>query len=348
MEGLNLTSHRIMNVYSTPETDTADIFVQEAEAYTTFKLATYIANYWFPILIPLGFVGNSLSFLVMIRPNNRNISTCIYMGAISINDNLMLCFALHDWLIGTVNTREWYLFECIINAYLHNYALQCATYQILAMTVDKYIAIKWPHRAATYSTPRKAKVIISSIFFSCCLYNSPHFFMTAVVAGNCYGYSIKGLLTKVYSWFTIILNGVIPFTLLIHMNFIIVKTVRNSRKMFRAETRQRTLKSAESQLTTMLLLVTTLFLILLLPTYIRFIYVSFVVSDTPSKYATSIFFSEISYKLYVTNNGINFFLYCVSGQKFRNDLKEMICWIRRAGSSSNEPRTEANTIETIS
>ena len=68
------------------------------------------------------------------------------------------------------------------------------------------------------------------------------------------------------------------------------------------------MKSAQNQLTTMLLLVTTLFLILLLPTYISFIYAAFLISDTPSKYATSLVFIEISHKLYVTNSGINFLL----------------------------------------
>ena len=71
----------------------------------------------------------------------------------------------------------------------------------------------------------------------------------------------------------------IPFTLLIYMNFVIVKTVKRSRKMFithdtiagtvakqneneRMETRmQKTMKSAENQVTIMLLLVTTLFLV---------------------------------------------------------------------------------------
>ena len=100
------------------------------------------------------------------------------------------------------------------------------------------------------------------------------------------------------------------------------------------DTRQKTMKSAQNQLTTMLLLVTTLFLILLLPTYIRFIYAAFWISDTPSKYATSLAFIEISYKLYVTNSGINFFLYCISGRKFRNDLKEIVCCITRSPSSS--------------
>ena len=57
--------------------------------------------------------------------------------------------------------------------------------------------------------------------------------------------------------------------------------------------RQRTMKSAENQLTIMLLLVTTLFLILLLPTYIRYIYFTLVETDTPAKYANSMLFFQI-------------------------------------------------------
>ena len=106
------------------------------------------------------------------------------------------------------------------------------------------------------------------------------------------------------------------------------------------ETREKTMKSAENQLTTMLLAITTLFLILLFPTNVRFIYVAFVNSDTPSKYALYIFIFEISYRLYVTNSGINFFLYCISGQKFRNDLKEIVCYIRRPSSSATKTNAD--------
>ena len=75
-------------------------FMAEAETFLTFKVAFYINYYWFPFLIPIGFVGNTLSFLVMIKPNNRKMSTCIYMAAISINGNLLLCLASIGWLVG--------------------------------------------------------------------------------------------------------------------------------------------------------------------------------------------------------------------------------------------------------
>ena len=161
------------------------------------------------------------------------------------------------------------------------------------------------------------------------------------------------------------MNGLIPLSMLIYMNSVIVKTVRNSRHMFKAntattgtgkvpttnkgmDTRQRAMKSAESQLTIMLLLVTTLFIILLLPIFIRLIYVTFVVITSPSEHASSILFFQITYKLLTTNNGINFFLYCISGRKFRNDLKEVLCGTRQSsGSSLGTVRSKSSSIFTV-
>ena len=45
------------------------------------------------------------------------------------------------------------------------------------MTVDKYIAIKWPHRAATYSTPNRTKMITSGVFIFTLSYNIPLFLL---------------------------------------------------------------------------------------------------------------------------------------------------------------------------
>ena len=340
---------------STEQSVTPDFFLQEAESYTTYKVAKFIDNYYFPVLIPIGLLGNTLSFLVMIKPNNRKVSTCIYMAAISINDNLMLSWTFRTWYSFTFKSN--YPKLCKLTAYGSYLILQNSTFQIVAMTIDKYIAIKWPHRAATYSTPSRAKFIILVIFIFAAVYNLPHYFMANVIEGQC-GFSVENTLAKVHSWLSFVLNGVIPFSLLIHMNYAIVKTVRESQEMFRSnvgtagmETRQKTMKSAENQLTTMLLLVTTLFLILILPSYIKFIYAAFSRPDTPSKFADSLLISEISYHLYVTNSGINFFLYCVSGKKFRSDLKEMVRWIGRCcgyASISMEPPSDPNTASTTS
>ena len=260
------------------------------------------------------------------------MSTCIYMFAIGINDNLLMYACLHAHLVDFIQIHKWSLIECDFVAFVSLFTLQNCTYLILAMTVDKYIAIKWPHRAATYSTPRRASMIALGLYVCVIIYNVPYFFLSSVIGGQCMVFGISNLFSRVYSWLSFVLNAIIPFTFLIHMNYVIVKTVRNSRNMFIAsntntgmETRQKAMKNAENQLTVMLLLVTILFLILLCPTYVRFIYLVFAKRDTPHEYAKSLLIFQITVQLYSTNSGINFFLYCMSGQKFRSDLKEILC-----------------------
>ena len=270
------------------ETTRQNTFMEEVQTYMAYKIAKYINTFWFPILVPIGFVGNILSFLVMIKPNNRKISTCIYLEAISINDNLMMVLAFSSYFFTAARIR------CKISAFLAMYALQNSTFQVLAMTIDKYIAIKWPHKATIYSTAKRAKVTVLIILTSVFIFNIPHLIISEAVQSICIAFAIGGTITQVYSWFSFVLNANIPFIMLIYMNYIIIKRVGQSRKMFMHKNatdddkqrdqnynrgnhrRQKTMKNTENQLTIMLLLVTTLFLALMIPTYVRFLLFSFV------------------------------------------------------------------------
>ncbi len=170
--------------------------MEEVKAHITYKVSSYINRSWFPVLIPIGLVGNTLSFLVVIQPSNRKISTCIYMAAISVNDELMMCFALHDWLIGVGNIHEWNLWGCKIASLLTNFSLRTATYQVLVMTIDKYIAIKWPHKATTYSTSARVRLVLYGIFVFALIYNIPHLFVASLLREECLSYLVGGTITK--------------------------------------------------------------------------------------------------------------------------------------------------------
>lgn len=75
------------------------------------------------------------------------------------------------------------------------------------------------------------------------------------------------------------------------------------------------LTQAEQQMSGMLVAVTTAFLILTLPFYIRHITFAFVDFDqTAEKVALTYLFYHISQKLYILNSCINFVLYCVTGK----------------------------------
>ena len=61
-------------------------------------------------------------------------------------------------------------------------------------------------------------------------------------------------------------------------------------------------------------------------------------------------FYQVTSKLYFTNSGINFFLYCISGQKFRNDLKELLGCnkpLTRCGTRSGASQSSGTDISTV-
>ena len=78
------------------------------------------------------------------------------------------------------------------------------------------------------------------------------------------------------------------------------------------------------QILIILLLVTFGFLMLTTPAYAFFLYIN--VADyeaTPKIYAGYRLFHSVVQKLNQTNFGINFFLYIISGKKFRSDLVKL-------------------------
>ena len=169
---------QVEQVNSTIDTEivTENTFMEEVETFLTYKVSSVIATYWFPILVPIGLIGNTLSFLVMVKPNNRQLSTCNYMAALSINDNIMMVLALDAYLLTEIKVHILNESECKFLAYLHLLFLQNSTFQVLAMTIDKFIAVKWPHKAAIYSSAKRTRQTTIGIFICVLIYNIPHLF----------------------------------------------------------------------------------------------------------------------------------------------------------------------------
>ena len=80
-------------------------------------------------------------------------------------------------------------------------------------------------------------------------------------------------------------------------------------------------KSSDKQVFAILLLVAFSFLILITPLYVFILYNLLVdYMKSPRAFAGFYLFYHVMHKMYFTNYGINFFLYVISGNKFRTDL----------------------------
>ena len=101
-------------------------------------------------------------------------------------------------------------------------------------------------------------------------------------------------------------------------------------------------KNSELQIVAILLLVTFAFLVLTTPPYIFFFFVMFIdFSASPRLFAGYYLFYNVVHKLHITNHGINFFLYVISGKKFRTDLRNLF-------PCSNKAKVKREPVVTIS
>jgi hypothetical protein len=106
-------------------------------------------------------------------------------------------------------------------------------------------------------------------------------------------------------------------------------------------------KASENQkMTIVLLSISGSFLVLHIPYAIvmAFYYIypnmnDFIVED-PQFFAKFLFYSSLFYFITEFQNTVNFFLYCVSGSKFRSTLKKLLC--KKLMSTKGRKETQSN------
>ena len=236
-----------------------------------------------------------------------------------------------------------------------------STLFIMSMTFDRFYSIIQPHKAASFNTVKRAKLTIVCILLFSISFNIPHIFTTFHIGWLCLPFGDVPVMEKpvaeFYYWLSFTTLFIIPFGSLLTMNSFIIHTLRNrlnlqeKQNVGQGQNQGPKLKTSDKQIFAILLLVTFAFMILTTPGYLFFL-VNLLVDFTTSArlFAGYHLFTNAVQKLHYTNHGINFFLYVISGQKFRNDLKRLFGIEgsqakEKSNSSSNDSDTKITTIE---
>jgi len=388
---------------------------EEASEYLTYEIGLAIHKYWLPIICPFGILGNILAFFVLTQKHNRHISCCLFMSALAVSDAGVLSTAAYNFC-ATVLLKDKYIMtdiDCQLQVYISHVSFINSVILIISMTIDRYIAIKYPLKASFYCTPKRAKITIIVALTVSLIYNLPLTFTSRMVNHvTCAFLSSPGRLTEVLASINSVISTVIPFITILGLNIAIIKAYRdhhqtkltrhkgtpgrhldeiemprlgnmkkepktpasieirketktldsgNIKKMTKTPTfgnietldsgnfmkeiktsafgntrkEIKTLASSnikrqtsrkEMYLTAMLLWVTFAFLLLTLPVHIRYALYTFIDKhESASTYAMYVLIYNISQKCYYTNSTVNIMLYCLSGPKFRKDLKRLFC-----------------------
>uniref|UniRef100_A0A2H8TVE3 FMRFamide receptor n=1 Tax=Melanaphis sacchari TaxID=742174 RepID=A0A2H8TVE3_9HEMI len=313
-------------------------------------------KYYLLAVVCLGSLGNCLSVLVFFGTKLRKQSSSYYLSSLAISDTLFLLTQLMPEL-PKVGIEIYYMYGfCQFFIYLAQMCSFISVWLVVVFTSERFIAVRYPLHRSVICTVYRAKIVLCILFTFALVTHIPYLVISApnnVTLKNnsttteC---SLNFSYYELYTWLNyadVLINMMIPFFLIVVFNSMICQSVcrlaRIRRTMTLHPSRRRQSISQNSQhtsqikVTEMLLVVSSVFLCLNLPSYVFRVWMVWD-NVTSTQYKTT---QDIANQMYNTHFGINFVLYCVSGQNFRRALAEL--WNKRRHYKKRLRETQVTT-----
>ncbi|XP_011299484.1 neuropeptides capa receptor [Fopius arisanus] len=296
-----------------------------------------IQMYYTPVLVSLGTLGNCLSVYVFFYTKMRRASSSWYLAALVISDTGFLVAVFVVWLnmvgIGIFNLEGY----CQFFVYLSTLCSFLSVWFVVSFTVERFIAVQYPLRRQSMCTVAKAKLVLTLITGIGVVLCSPVLWLTSPQPMQhkqnitaCLLVAERENFANVFNAADTILTFVLPFTVIVILNGLISRTVwrlANVRRTLTTNGQSRDPKCgnigvSQATVTKMLLVVSTVFLCFNLPAYVMRVRAFLEVHQDDPR--STVIAQHIANILFDTNFGINFVLYCASGQNFRKAVVRLI------------------------
>ena len=337
MESVNdtLQSLNVSTNFGGNATNSTELQGPSPSDFVQYKIGLHLALYVLPMVILLGTIGNVFTFVVLVRKRMRNTSVNVYLLLLSCADTGALYFSgFKTWLRLITNFELLHTSnagcKCLMFVFL--VSLHMSAWLVVAISADRFTAVWFPLRSLTVCNVRRAQIVSIIGFIIISMYNAHVFWTMHLLLKRNGHYSCSPLPTDrfmmdYYPWIKLTTYSCLPFVLVLILNVCIcIKIIPGFRqKSMRAGGESQAVHTTahkDGKVTTMLVIVSLSWLILTGP----FTLWSFVATQTrdPEEKAKDFLAKTICFLLMYVNHGINFYLYCVTGKKFRKELKEMI------------------------
>ncbi|CAF0785244.1 unnamed protein product [Adineta ricciae] len=198
------------------------------------QLASRSEEFILPCLLLIGTTCNTLTFIVMRRGRMRHSSSCFYMAALAMADTFVLWIGcLNRWLELIDKQRPILACNlcCKFGTFAFFFFADCSVWITVAMTFERYIAVSQPLRASQICTIKRARymlLLVLTIFF----FINAHFLWTFHLSpsrSHCIPLNDESLFLKYFTWFDSFKYSFCPFTVLITLNILIIKSLLNAR-----------------------------------------------------------------------------------------------------------------------
>lgn len=242
-----------------------------------------IQRYYTPILVFLGLLGNCLSMYVFFGTKLRYSSSSIYLGALAISDSGFLVVVFVPWLrmvyVVDLFNRQGF---CQFFIYLATLCSFLSVWLVIAFTVERYVAVRWPLRRQFLCTVARAKTTVMGLTALAILLSSPVLLFSKIIGNS--KQTICGLNKDWESWaiayntFDTVMTFAVPLTMIVIFNTLIARNIYKLNHIRRTLTIESDVSNErthtprdrmpQTKVTKMLLLVSTAFFCLNMPAFV--------------------------------------------------------------------------------
>ncbi len=319
----------------------------------------YVGYVSVPLLFVTGLLGNSLTVVVMAGRGFRSMPVSTFLVALAVSDTwVKLLFPLNKpfvrQLLGS-DVRALSHGGCRLFMWAYRYAKTTSSWILCLITLERFVAVRFPMQAKKINTKRNAYIAIATVY--CVLAAYIGYWCSwadRVISGACIpniGSAGQEHMVGVFLVVGLSLYAYIPASLLLILNSLIVYKLCRQQRHIRIHVQPANVQdqaksttnaiSAMSQrqrtqrrTTYMLMGVSLAFVAMVTPNAVSHI-VAFVRKQNvwESTDPGMIFLREVSQVMEQMNSSINFFLYVLGSERFRQRVRLLF---RRDPSPVNE------------
>lgn len=310
--------------------------------HTEVQLACGIYTWGGPFIFIGGLATNILTLIVLLRHNLRRVTTCAYLFMLAVMDTLALFMYFLRWIDTFDNLASTWI--CKVWVFLTFFSTQYSMCCISVVTLERFLIIKYPLEAKSWITMKRTRIVIFVLAIIYIIVNHHHFYTVEATFEHSqerYKCTIINRPQFIYFWTYVqpvlhaFLYSYIPLIIVHRVNAAIIAHLRIYDTNLEETTRSSSTglvhkhgpQVGSKQLPRMLMLIAISFTCLTLPTTVLTVIKWIVdykdVSDISSQ-ASLIVADVVAGHLKYTHHAINFWLYCFSGKKFRNELRQVL------------------------
>ena len=347
---------------NTPETTTTLEFTSLPSNQTVpdvkfMDAHQFIWVFVMPFVLVAGIVGNILSVIVLQSKSFRHTTTGVYLPLTAIADIVfLLTGGLEIFEVADVvfSAREYNVWTCRTYKVFHYTSGDVSIWLLVAFTFDRFVAVCFPLSKRRVCTWKRAVIASATIVFLSAAKNVHEFWTRGPeynrktgeflrVCGSQAQYSY--FLDYVRPWIAFTLVNALPFIIILFFNCAIVHSLIRAQKVRNAATttaptgtgaRPSLSGSSFRQTTFMCLGISFAFLVCITPSIVVLIGKPYWKRAAATVYRDA---KAVANFLALLNHCVNFFLYCVTGQRFRYELKATLTCSR--GEAPQSPITPA-------